>query len=119
VIDRIAVRADGALRIVNVGDVDWMETDGNYMRLHVGPASHLVRGTAVQMEQQLDPAQFARIHRRFIVNLDRVAEVQPWMAGDAIVVLNDGTKLRMSRSHRKSFHEKLLADRAPAAASVG
>jgi two-component system LytT family response regulator len=118
VIDRIAVRAEGALRIVNVGDVDWMETDGNYMRLHVGPASHLVRGTAVQMEQQLDPAQFARIHRRFIVNLDRVAEVQPWMAGDAIVVLTDGTKLRMSRSHRKAFHEKLLADRVPTAAAV-
>jgi two-component system, LytTR family, response regulator len=111
-LDRIAVRADGGLRIVRAADVDWFETDGNYLRLHVGKTSHLIRGTATELEKQLDPKQFVRIHRRYLVNLDRVAEVQPWFAGDAIVILRDGTKLRMSRSHRASFHSRLLRDKA-------
>lgn len=111
-LDRIAVRVDGAMRIVRVADVDWFETDGNYLRLHIGRTNHLIRGTAAELEKQLDPKQFVRIHRRYIVNLDRVGEVQPWFAGDAIVILNDGTKLRMSRSHRVSFHSRLLREKA-------
>ena len=109
--DRIAVRVDGSLRIVRAMDVDWFETDGNYVRLHVGRTSHLIRITAADLERQLDPRQFARIHRRYLVNLDRVDEVQPWFAGDAVVVLKDGTKLRLARSHRAAFHARLLGDR--------
>ena len=100
VMDRIGVRVDGALRVVRAADVDWFETDGNYIRLHVGQASHLVRGTAAEFERQLDPRVFVRIHRRYLVNMERIAEVQPWFAGDAIVILRDGTKLRLSRTHR-------------------
>jgi two-component system LytT family response regulator len=111
-LDRIAVRVDGSLRIVRAADVDYFETDGNYLRLHIGRTNHLIRGTASELEKQVDPKQFVRIHRRYIVNLDRVAEVQPWFAGDAIVILSDGTKLRMSRSHRTSFHSRLLRDKA-------
>ena len=110
-LDRIAVRVDGSLRIVRATDVDWFETDGNYLRLHMGRASHLIRSTAAELERQLDPRQFARIHRRYLVNLDRVAEVQPWFAGDAVVVLKDGTKLRLARSHRAAFHARLLGDK--------
>lgn len=111
-LDRIAVRVDGSLRIVRAADVDWFETDGNYLRLHIGKTNHLIRGTATELEKQLDPKQFVRIHRRYLVNLDRVAEVQPWFAGDAIVILRDGTKLRMSRSHRAAFHSRLLRDKS-------
>jgi two-component system LytT family response regulator len=111
-LDRIAVRVDGALRIVRAVDVDYFETDGNYLRLHIGKANYLIRGTAAELEKQLDPRQFVRIHRRYIVNLDRVGEVQPWFAGDAIVILRGGTKLRMSRSHRQSFHSRLLRDKS-------
>ncbi len=110
-LDRIAVRVDGSLRIVRAADVDWFETDGNYLRLHMGRASHLIRSTAAELERQLDPRQFARIHRRYLVNLDRVAEVQPWFAGDAVVILKDGTKLRLARSHRAAFHARLLGDK--------
>ena len=109
--DRIAVRVDGSLRIVRAADVDYFETDGNYLRLHIGRASHLIRSTAAELERQLDPRLFARIHRRYLVNLDRVAEVQPWFAGDAVVVLKDGTKLRLARSHRAAFHARLLGDK--------
>jgi two-component system LytT family response regulator len=107
-IDRLALKVDGTMRIVRVADIDWFETDGNYVRVHVGQVSHPVRGTIVELERQLNPEKFARIHRRHIVNLDRVAEVQPAFAGDAMVVLRDGTRLRLSRTHRADFQSRLL-----------
>ncbi len=109
-IDRIALKVDGSMRIVRITDVDWFETDGNYVRVHMGKTSHPVRGTISELERQLHPGRFARIHRRHIVNLDRVAEVQTWFAGDAIIILRDGTKLRVSRTHRADFQARLLKE---------
>jgi two-component system LytT family response regulator len=108
-LDRVAVKVDGSLRIVKTTDIDWWETDGNYMRLHVGGANHLIRMTAASIEPQLDPRVFLRIHRRYIVNVDRIVEVQPWFAGDAIVVLKNGAKLRLSRTYRERLHARLGA----------
>jgi two-component system, LytTR family, response regulator len=106
-LDRVAVKVDGVLKIVRTADVDWWETDGNYIRLHVGAASHLIRMTAASIEPQLDPRSFIRIHRRYIVNVDRIVEVQPWFAGDAIIVLRNGAKLRLSRTYRERLHARL------------
>ena len=108
-LDRVAVKVDGSMRIVKTADIDWWETDGNYMRLHVGGTSHLIRMTAASIEPQLDPRVFLRIHRRYIVNIDRIVEVQPWFAGDAIVVLRNGAKLRLSRTYRERLHARLGA----------
>src|SRR5436190_6606510 len=108
-LDRVAVRVDGVFKIVRVADVDWWETDGNYVRLHVGGASHLIRSTAASIEPQLDPRAFIRIHRRYIVNVDRIVEVQPWFAGDAVAVLRTGAKLRVSRTYRERLHARLGA----------
>jgi two-component system, LytTR family, response regulator len=110
-IDRVAVRVGGVLRIIRTADIDWWETDGNYMRLHVGSTSHLIRATATSIEAQLDPRLFLRIHRRYIVNIDRVVEVQPWFGGDAVVVLRTGAKLRLSRTYRERLHARLLGVR--------
>ncbi|MGZ7042349.1 MAG: LytR/AlgR family response regulator transcription factor [Thermoanaerobaculia bacterium] len=108
--DRVAVKVDGKTRIIAIKDVDWFETDGNYIRIRVGRASYLIRNTANRLEQELDPRQFARIHRRYLVNLERVVEVEPWFGGDAIVRLKDGAKLKLSRSYRESFHARMLGD---------
>ena len=108
-LDRVAVKVDGVLKIVRTADVDWWETDGNYIRLHVGGTSHLIRMTAASIEPQLDPRSFIRIHRRYIVNVDRIVEVQPWFAGDAIIVLRNGAKLRLSRTYRERLHTRLGA----------
>jgi two-component system LytT family response regulator len=110
-LDRLAVRVDGAIRIVRVDDVDWFETVGNYVRLHAGKADHMLRSTSIELERSLDPRRFARIHRRYIVNLDRVAEVQPWFAGDAVIILTNGAKLRLSRTYREAFHARLVPAR--------
>ena len=103
------------MRLVRTVDVDWWETDGNYIRMHVGQANHLIRMTAIALEAQLDPRQFVRIHRRYIVNLDSVLEIRPWFGGDAVVVLRNGTKLRLSRTYRERINDHLLGSRSAAA----
>jgi two-component system LytT family response regulator len=103
--DRIAVRDDGRVVFVRVADVDWAEAAGNYVRLHVGREVHLLRETMAAVESALDPAHFVRIHRSAIVNVDRIKELQPWFAGDYVVTLNSGVKLRLSRTYRDNIEK--------------
>ena len=80
--------------------VDWLETAGNYVCLHAGKDTHVVRETMNQLEFQLDPGQFVRIHRSTLVRIEAIREIQPLFNGDRAVILRDGTKLTMSRSYR-------------------
>ena len=97
---RVSVKERGRVAIVELKDVDWIETQGNYLALHVGPAVHLLRESLARLETQLDPVNFARVHRRLIVAKDRIREVTPAGAGDALLRLTDGTELRLSRLYR-------------------
>ena len=99
-LDRFLVRERGRLRLVAVDDVDWIGAAGNYVELHVGDRTHLVRGTLNELESRLPGRRFARVHRSTIVNLDRVRELQPWSHGDLLLVLDCGTELRLSRRYR-------------------
>ena len=98
--ERLMVRSDGRLYFVRVDDIDWVEAAGNYVKLHVGRDTHLMRETMAGIEKMLDPSRFLRIHRSAIVNLDRVREMQPWFSGEYTVILRDGTQLRLSRVYR-------------------
>ena len=73
------------------------------MKLHVGAQSYSVREKISALADRLDPRKFARVHRTTIVNIDRIREVQPWFSGDAIVILRDGQKLRLSRMYRRAL----------------
>jgi two-component system LytT family response regulator len=106
-LDRLMVKHDGRVYFVKVSDVDWFEAAGNYVRVHVGRVSHLIRETMHGIESQLDPNQFARIHRAVIVNLDRIRELQPWFAGDYIVILRDGRQLKLSRTYREALQARM------------
>jgi two-component system LytT family response regulator len=86
--------------LVRAADVDWIEAAANYVRLHVGTRFFQVRIPMVELERQLDPAQFARVHRSAIVNLDRIAEIRPEWHGEYQVVLSTGVSLRLSRGYR-------------------
>jgi two-component system, LytTR family, response regulator len=112
--ERLAVRTSESTRILQMTDVDWFETYGNYVRVHAGRATYLIRSTATRLMEELDPRRFARIHRRYLVNLDRVTEIEPWFGGDAVVVLRDGTKLRLSRFYRDAFNARMVSDRGDA-----
>jgi two-component system LytT family response regulator len=105
-IRRLLVKGDGQMYFVAVDDLDWVEAYGNYVRLHVGKATHLLRETLGNLERKLDPNRFARVHRSAIVNLDRVARMDLWGAGDYVVLLKDGTKLKLSRWYRSRIEEK-------------
>jgi two-component system LytT family response regulator len=99
----ISVAGRTSTQLVRVEDVDWFEAEGNYVRLHVGKVTHLIRSTLRAMGDQLDPAMFIRIHRSTIVNVNRIREIQPWFGGDYIALLHDGRQLRVSRSHREQL----------------
>jgi two-component system LytT family response regulator len=102
---RFLVKGDGQMYFVAVNDIDWVEAYGNYVRLHVGKSVHLIRETLGNIERKLDPARFARVHRSSIVNLDRVARMDLWGAGDYVVLLKDGTKLKLSRWYRSRIEQ--------------
>jgi two-component system LytT family response regulator len=97
---RLLVKDGERMFFVPIEKIDWLEAEGNYVRLHCGREAHLVRATLSGMEEQLDAQRFTRIHRSTIVNLDRVKEVRPWFAGDYLVKLHDGAELRLSRRYR-------------------
>ncbi|HKC47948.1 MAG TPA: LytTR family DNA-binding domain-containing protein [Gemmatimonadales bacterium] len=99
-LSRLLVRERGRAFFVRVAEVDWFEAQGNYVRVHVGRASHRLRTSIGALEPQLDPRQFRRINRSQIVALDRVRELQPWFHGDGIVMLTSGVRLRLSRRYR-------------------
>jgi two-component system, LytTR family, response regulator len=101
--DRITVKSDGRVMFVKAADVDFIESAANYVKVHVGPQSYSVREKISALADRLDRKQFARIHRTTIVNVDRIREVQPWFSGDAIVILRDGKKLRLSRMYRRTL----------------
>ena len=100
---RFVVRSVGKILLVDVADIDWIEAAGNYVRLHHGGESHLLRETMTALESRLDPRRFVRIHRSTIVNLARVRELRHILHGDYAVVLRDGTRLTMSRGFRERF----------------
>ena len=106
-VERIPVPLKGRFLFINVRDLDWIEAEGNYLRLHGNGASHLLRGNMSEMERKLDPARFMRIHRSTIVNLQRIREVQPWFRGHHRVVLSNGRELKLSR-YQKDKLRRLL-----------
>ena len=103
---RFLVKGDGQMYFVAVDDIDWIEAYGNYVRLHVGKSVHLIRETLGNIERKLDATRFARVHRSSIVNLDRVARMDLWGAGDYVVLLKDGTKLKLSRWYRSRIEQQ-------------
>ena len=101
------MKSGGRVLFVRTEDIDWVEASGNYVRLHMKEQSYLFRETMNQMEARLDAQRFFRIHRSRIVNTERIKELQPWFNGEYVVVLQNGTQLRLSRSYREKLEERL------------
>jgi two-component system, LytTR family, response regulator len=106
-IKRLVVKTGGRIVFLKVEEIDWIEAAGNYLTLHVGTASHLIRETMNDLESRLDPAQFLRIHRSTIVNIDRIREMQPLFHGDFTVMLVNGTRLMLSRNYKSRLPRHL------------
>ena len=108
-LERLVVKAAGRISFLNLEEVDWIEAEDTYVRLHVGRESHLVRGTMSGLERKLNPKKFLRIHRSKIVNLQRVKDLQPLFHGEYAITLHDGTQLTSGRSYRDKL-QPLLAN---------
>ena len=106
-VKRFLVRTREKVLFIRSEDIDWVEAADYYVSIHTGGKAYLLRQTMMELERQLDPAKFVRVHRSAIVNLDRVAEMHPLFRGDCLLVLQDGTRLRMSRARREEFERRL------------
>lgn len=104
---RFVVKSSGRVFFVPVAEIDWIESDGNYARLHAGGRTHVVRETMASLEQRLSSRRFARIHRSRIVNLERVRELRARGNGEYDVVLGDGTRFRIGRAYRQEVQDRL------------
>ena len=109
-LERIAVEMRGQVRVVPVGAVDYITSDGPYVELHAGGDVHVLRERMQTLEDRLDPDRFFRIHRSTIVQIDRVEALLTAPGGDYAVRLKDGTRLRLSRSRRDDFTRRLGID---------
>lgn len=105
--ERLVVKSGGRLFFLRADEIDWIEAAGNYVRVHVGSESHLLRETMQAIQARLDPEKFFRIHRCRIVNMERVQELQPWYNGEYAVLLQTGTRLTLSRGYREKLQERL------------
>lgn len=103
----VTIRERGLVRVVELASVDWIEAQGNYLALHAGASTHLLRETMSAFERRLDPEKFRRIHRRYIVAVDRVRLVTSASNGDGLARLHNGTELKVSRSYRSGLTDRL------------
>ena len=98
--ERLVVKDAGRVMFLRPAEIDWIDAAGNYVRLHAGKETHLLRETMAGIEAKLDSATFLRVSRSAIVNLDRVKEIQPLFNGTFAFVLRDGVRVESSRRYR-------------------
>jgi two-component system LytT family response regulator len=104
---RVPVRSAGRVDLVDVAAIDWIEAANNYVVLHAGGRTHILRGTLAVLESELDPGRFLRIHRSAVVAIDRIVRLTAETRGDYSVLLRDGTTLSLSRTHRAKLEHAL------------
>ncbi|HKE91065.1 MAG TPA: LytTR family DNA-binding domain-containing protein [Gemmatimonadales bacterium] len=104
---RLVIKSGGRVTLLNVRDIDWIEAEGDYVKIHVGKTWHLLRETMKRLEAQFDPARFVRIHRSTIVNVERIKELQSYFRGEYVVILQDGKSLKLSRGYKEHLESVL------------
>ena len=104
---RLTIKLTGRTILLPTDEIDWIETQGNYLKVHAGRESHLVRGTMQSLETKLDPEKFVRVHRSAIVNVEKIKEIYPRSNGDQDLVLQNGRQLMLSRNYRDKFFAAL------------
>jgi len=93
--------------VVDARDIDWIEADDYYSRVHIGGARHLIRESLASLWRRLDSSEFVRVHRGALVRLDRIREIRVTPKGRTLAVLRDGTKVPVSRRRRAALQALL------------
>jgi two-component system, LytTR family, response regulator len=102
-VKRLTIKLTGRTILLPVDEIDWIETYGNYLKVHAGRDSHLIRMTMQSLETKLDPEKFIRVHRSVMVNVEKIKEIYPRSNGDQDLVLHNGRQLMLSRNYRDKF----------------
>jgi two-component system LytT family response regulator len=110
-LERVAIKSAGQVHFIKVSEIDWIEAADYYACLHVGQKNHLLRRSIAELEEELDPKVFCRVHRSSIVNLDRVKGLKVGEDGEYEVLLENGTRVRLSRRYRRQFEERVMEGR--------
>jgi two-component system LytT family response regulator len=106
-IDRVVIKSGGRIYFLKVEEIDWVEGTGDYLSLHAGSQTHLIRETMGKFHAKLDSKKFLRIHRSTIVNIERIKDIQSVFKGEYIVTLTSGTRLNSSRGYRHQLQALL------------
>src|SRR5262249_49163708 len=106
-LDRLVIKTNDRVFVLKTEEIDWVEAEGNYVRVHFGKQSSLIRETLSRLAAQLDPRKFPRIHRSGLVNIDCIQELQPWSHRDWRIILRNGAELRLSRNYRDQLSRLL------------
>jgi two-component system LytT family response regulator len=107
-LERVAIKSAGQVCFLKVSEIDWIEAADYYACLHVGAKSHLLRRSLAELEEDLDPSMFCRVHRSGIVNLERVRGLKLGEDGEYEVLLENGARVRLSRRYRRQLQERML-----------
>lgn len=105
---KLVIRSQNRIFLQTVAEIDYLTAAANYVHIHAAGQVSRIRSTINTIEQRLDPQKFGRVHRCTIVNFERVTEFRPLQRGDYLLILNDGSQLKMSRRHRDQL-EKIIA----------
>ena len=101
--ERFTVRKRGKEIVVEMSEIDWIEAAGNYAVLHIGGETYEIRSSLTKLEAELDARRFVRVHKSYVVNIGRVADVTPWISGDWRIRMQDGAEVNLSRRYRQRF----------------
>lgn len=104
---KLTIRDNGQIQLVDFDDIDWVDAAGDYMCVHVGAVTHIMRCTMTELSQRLSAGPFARIHRSTLVNLDKVTQITPLSKGESLLHLDQDTTLKVSRNYRKAIKHLL------------
>lgn len=106
-LERIVVKSAGKVCFLKTSEIDWIEAADYCACLHVGAKNHLLRRSLAELEEDLDPGMFCRVHRSSIVNLDRVQGLKLAEDGEYEILLDNGTRVRLSRRYRKHLEARI------------
>ncbi len=106
-IDRVAIKSGGRVYFLKAEEIDWVEGAGDYLTLHSGSQTHLIRETMGNFHAKLDPKKFLRIHRSTLVNIERIKDIRPLYKGEYVVTLTSGIALKASRGYRHEIQSLL------------
>ena len=106
-LSRVSIKVNGRIVLLNIEDVEWITSEGNYVSLHSKGKAYLLRETMDRIEKKLDPVAFVRLRRSTIVRIDQIQELHPTSKGEFEVILKDATRLSSTRRYRKNLQSAL------------